>query len=98
MQIKIHESYRVLVALADTDLIGKKFEEGIRQIEVNPSFFQGEEKDKTEIIDILKNMQKEDAIFNIVGKESVECALKAQIIKKQGIMIIDNVPVAFVLL
>lgn len=98
MQIKIHESYRVLVALADTDLIGKKFEEGIKQIEVKPYFFQGEEKNKVEIIEILKDMQKEDAIFNIVGKESVECALKARIISKEGVMMIDKVPIALVLL
>ena len=98
MQIKIHESYRTMIALADTNLIGKTIEEGIRQIEVKPAFFQGEEKDKAEIIEILKDMQKEDAIFNIVGKESVECALKAGIIKKEGIIMIDNVPVALVLL
>ena len=98
MQIKIHESYRLLVALADTGLIGKKFEEGIRQIEVKSGFFQGEEKDRAEIIEILKDMQKEDAIFNIVGKESVECALKAGIIKKEGIIVIDSVPVALILL
>jgi len=98
MQIKIHESYRKIVALADTNLIGKKFEEEIRQIEVKPGFFQGEEKNKAEVIEILKDMQKEDATFNIVGKESVECALKAGIIKKEGIIIIKNVPIALVLL
>jgi len=98
MMIKIHDSYRTAVALADTGLIGRKFEEGIRQIEVKPGFFQGEEKDKAEIIEILKDMQKEDATFNIVGKESVECALKAGIIKKDGIIMVDSVPVALVLL
>jgi len=96
--IKIHNAYRTIVALADTDLIGKKFEEGIRQIEIKSGFFQGEEKDKSEIIEILKDMQKEDATFNIVGKESVECALKAGVIKKEGIIVIDGVPVALVLL
>ena len=98
MQIKIHESYRTIVALADTNLIGKTFEQGIKQIEIKPGFFQGEEKNKEEIIEILKDMQKEDATFNIVGKESVECALEAEIIKKQGIIMIDNIPIALVLL
>jgi len=98
MQIKIHKSYRTIVALSDTDLLGKTLEEGIKQIEVKPTFFQGEEKTKEEVIEILKDMQKEDATFNIVGKESVECALKAGIISKEGIIMIDNVPVALVLL
>lgn len=98
MQIKIHQAYRTIIALADSDLIEKTFTQGIKQIEVKPSFFKGEEKNKQEILKILKNMQREDAIFNIVGKESVQTALEAGIIDKNGIIIIDNVPVALVLL
>jgi hypothetical protein len=98
MQIKIHESYRKIVALCDTNLIGKKFEEGKRQIEIKPGFFEGEEKEKKEVIEILEDMRKEDATFNIVGKESVDCALKAGIIKPEGIITIDRIPVALILL
>ena len=94
MQIKIHESYRKIVAVADTDLIGKTFFEGIRQIEVKPNFFQGEEKNKEELIEILRDMEKEDATFNIVGKEAIETALEAKIISKDGIIIIDSIPIA----
>ena len=98
MQIKIHEAYRRIVALADTGLIGKTFEEGIMQIGVRPNFYKGDEKSKNEIIKILKNMAKEDATFNIVGKESVEVALECGIIKQEGIMQIQGIPVALVLL
>jgi len=98
MQIKIHEGYRKTVALADSNLIGKTFEQDIMQITIKEGFFKGEEKDKQEIIRILKDMQKEDATFNIVGKESAETALGAGIIDKQGIMRIDSIPVALVLL
>ena len=98
MQIKIHEAYRTLVALCDSDLIGKTFSEGIKQIEIKPGFFQGEEKNKEEVIEILKDMEKEDAIFNIVGEESVACALKANIISKEGIIEIERIPIALVLM
>ncbi len=94
MQIKIHDSYRKIVALADTDLIGKTFEQDIMQIEVRPNFFQDKEKDKQETIEILKDMDKEDATFYIVGEESIKSALEAKIISKEGIITIDNVPVA----
>jgi hypothetical protein len=40
MQIKIHEAYRKIVALADSDLIGKTFTEGIKEINLHPNFFQ----------------------------------------------------------
>jgi len=98
MQLKIHESYRIIVALVDSNLIGKTFEEGIKKIEIKPSFFQGEEKNKAEVINILKNMQKEDATFNIVGEKAIECALEAGIIDKKGIIMINKVPIALVLL
>ena len=98
MNIKIHESYRKIVALADTNLIGKTFEQDIRQIKITTNFFKGEEINKEKAVEILKDLQKEDATFNIVGKESVECALKAKVIKPEGIFTIDSVPIALVLL
>jgi len=94
MLIKIHEAYRKIIALCDSDLIGKKFEEGIKQIEIRENFFKGEEKPKQEIIKILKDMEKEDSTFNIVGQESIKTALEAGVIKQHGIITIDNIPVA----
>ena len=94
MQIKIHDSYRIIVALADTDLIGKTFEQDNKQIKVKEDFFQGEEKNKQETIKILKEMEKEDATFNIVGKESVESALEAGVIQEHGILTIQDIPIA----
>jgi len=98
MHIKVHEAYRKIVALADSNLIGEKFEDGERQIEIKPGFFKGEEKTKKEILKILKDLEKEDATFNIVGRESVETALEAGIINEEGIMKIDEVPVALALM
>jgi uncharacterized protein len=98
MLIKIHEAYRKIVALCDSDLIGKTFTEGYRQIEIKSNFFQGDEKNKEELIEILKDLEKEDATFNIVGKESVNTALEARIISKEGIINIDNIPMALVLM
>lgn len=98
MQIKIHNAYRTIVALVDTNLIGRTFEEGIKHIEIKPNFFKGEEKTKIEILKILKDMEKEDAIFNIIGKEAVQTALEAKIISKQGIITIQGIPIALGLL
>ena len=94
MHIKIHESYRTIVAVCDSDLIGKTFEEGIKQIKIRPHFFKGEEKNKKEVYKILQDLNKEDATFNIVGKEAVETALEAGIIEKHGIMTIQDIPIA----
>lgn len=98
MQIKIHDAYRKIVALADSDLIGKTFTEDNRQIEIRTNFFQGEEKSKEEVVEILRDMEKEDATFNVVGKESIAAALEAKIITKEGIIYIDNIPIALILM
>ena len=39
MQIKVHDSYRKIVALSDVELLGKTFAEGIKQIEIRANFF-----------------------------------------------------------
>ena len=98
MQIKIHESYRKIIALADSNLIGKTFTQDNKQIKVKSSFFEDKEKNKEEILKILKEMDKEDATFYIVGEESIESALESKIISKEGIMTIDGIPIALVLL
>ena len=94
MLVKIHNSYRRIVAICDSDLLGKKFEENNKELNMKPSFFEGDEKNEKEVFEIIEREAAEDATFNIVGKESVEAALEAGIIDKQGIMKIDNIPIA----
>ena len=94
MFLKIHNAHRIIVSLADSNLIGKKFSEGNKQIEVRQNFYVGEEKELNEIITILKEMEKEDATFNFVGKESINAGLKAGVIKKEGFLYIDGIPIA----
>jgi uncharacterized protein len=98
MKIKIHEAYRNIVALSDSDLIGRTFIEGKRQVEVKPNFFDGDEKSKGEVLEVLRDMNREDATFNIVGRESVSCAIEAGIISEKGVIKIEGIPVALGLL
>ena len=104
ISIKIHKTYRNVVAICDSDLIGKKFvskestDLGKFQLDIKESFYKGEEKTKQEIITIMQNMSREDATFNIVGKESVNCALEAGIISEDGIKKIQGVQFALVLM
>jgi hypothetical protein len=98
MLVKIHNSYRNVVAICDSDLIGKIFEEGNKTIFVNPNFYQGEEKTKEQVEEILENGMAEDYTFNIVGEESVSIALKKGAIKEEGIIKVQNIPIALILL
>jgi hypothetical protein len=98
MYIKIHESYRKVVALADSNLIGQKFEEGKRQLDVRENFYKGDAVEEEIAIEMLKSLAVDDATFNIVGKDAVAAALKAEVITKEMIANVRGVPFALVLL
>ncbi len=98
MLIKIHKAYRDVVAVCDSELLGKSFEEGIKVLHVRENFYNGEEKTAEELVELLKDLAMEDSTFNIVGKNSVDCALKAGIISKEGVKRFQGIPFALVLL
>lgn len=98
MHIKVHESYRNVVALCDSDLIGKKFEEGKMQLDVRENFFRGEEVAEKEAAGILKEQMLEDATFNIVGEKSVNLAISVGLIAKNSIGKVQGIPFALILL
>lgn len=98
MFIKIHKAYRDVIAICDKELLGKQFEEKEKTLNIRESFYKGEEKSQEEIIELMKDLVKEDATFNIVGEKSVACALKAGIIKKQGIKKVSGIPYALILM
>jgi len=98
MQVKIHKSYRDVVAVCDSNLLGKKFEEGNRQLKIRPNFYEGKETSKDKLLKLIQQYSDNDATFNIVGQESTQTALEAGIIKEEGIAHIQDVPFALVLL
>lgn len=98
MQINIIRSYRYVVAICDSNLLGKTFEEEKFQLDVKESFYKGEEVSQIEAIEMMRDMQREDATFNIIGKEATKAALKAGIIEKESIGTIQGIPFALVLM
>jgi uncharacterized protein len=98
MLVKIHKSYRNVVAVCDSDLLGKKFEQGKLQIDLTGQFFNGEEMAEEQVISIMEDERTEDATFNIVGEDAVSLALKVGIISEEGIIRIGTIPLALTLL
>ncbi len=108
MFVNIIESYRNVVAICDSELLGKRFEELIenqqektKQLHIKESFYKGKtgkKYSKEEVLNIMKNFEREDSTFNIVGQKSISAALKAGIINKEQIAKIQKIPYALVLL
>jgi len=84
--------------VCDSKLLGKKFEEGIKQLDIRESFYKGEEKSFDELVELFKFQKAEDATFNIVGKDSIRAAKKARLISDEGIKYIEKIPYTLVLL
>ncbi|MBU2616636.1 MAG: DUF424 family protein [Nanoarchaeota archaeon] len=98
MFINIIKSCRDVVAVCDKELIGKVFEEDRFQLDIKENFYKGEEMSEEKVIDLLKFLSTEDATFNIVGKKSVNAALKAGVITEENVNEIQNIPFALILL
>lgn len=98
MFIKVIRSYRDVVAICDSSILGKRFEQGNFQLDIKESFYKGEEVSEEKAIEILKSMSKEDATFNIAGENAVNAAIKAGVISKESVGKIQGIPFALVLL
>lgn len=95
--VRVIKSYRNVVAICDSDLVGKFFHEDNLELNVKENFFKGEEMSKNELIELIQNMSEEDATFNIVGENSVNAAIMAGIISKKEVKKVQRVPFALVL-
>jgi hypothetical protein len=98
MLVKIHNAYRLIIAICDKELIDKRFEEkkgeNVLQLDLTGNFFKGDEKTREESIEIINNAQKEDAIFNVVGEKSCSLMKELGLINEEGIKKIKGIPIA----
>ena len=95
MIVKIHkDNYsRIVLAVCDKELLGKKFEEGNKQLDLASDFYEGEEKTEKETGDLMRNAY----MINLVGDKSVGLAIKEEIVDKNSVMKIKDVPYAQVI-
>ncbi len=98
MLVRVIKSYRDIVTICDSELLGKKFEEGNFQLDIKESFYLGDEVSEEEASIIVKKMKREDATFNIVGEKSIALAINENLISENNVKKIDGVPFSLVFL
>ena len=96
--LKIHKSYRWVVAVCDKDVFGRNIIDGKRTLDVSGEFFNGDAMSEEKVIEEIIRCNGEDATFNFVGEKSIGIAKKLGIVKDEGVIFIDKVPFALVLL
>ena len=89
--LKIHHNNEIeTVACCDESLLRKVFKEGNLRIEITEQFFSGSLLNINDAIEILMNAP----YFNIVGKNIIEKAISHNILPKEGVRTINDVPMA----
>ncbi len=72
----------VLVAVCDSDIVGKTFREGDLKIEVKESFYGDRDVGEEEV----KRALRMATIANITGRRAVELAIKLGIVDRENVL------------
>ncbi|MCU0850385.1 MAG: DUF424 family protein [Candidatus Thermoplasmatota archaeon] len=78
----------VIIGACDEHLLGKKFRKGKLQIDVAKRFYEGERIDKK----TLESFLRDATIANLVGDETVTCAVKLGLVDPKCILKIKGIP------
>ena len=91
--VKVHVSARgKVVAICDEELLGKKFENGEKQLDIKEDFYKGELLAKEDAIGIIKA----ESNINLVGKRIIEICINEGIINKEDVLEVKGVPYAMI--
>ena len=89
MLVKIHKKQdKTIIAVCDKQLLGQKFEENGKQLDLTGEFYKGEEKTTEEIGDLIRNA---DGV-NLVGEESVKLGIEEDVIEEAHVLKVQGIP------
>jgi len=81
-------NHKLVLAVCDERLVGKKFEDDGILLDVNEGFYKGQKEPEEKIVQLMGSAH----IINIVGKDSVALAINAGIISKENIITVKGIP------
>lgn len=91
MIVKLHKKDdKIFVAACDEELLGQKFEEEGKQIDLSGEFFNGEKMDSEEAGDLIRNAD----VVNLVGEKTVKIGLEEGVIEQETVIVISGIPTA----
>jgi hypothetical protein len=91
MIVKVHLTPNgKMLAVCDSDILGKRFEEDDRQLDLSSLFYQGGEKSEDEI----KLMLKDVYVINAVGEKTIAFLIRQGLIEDDHVMKISGIPYA----
>ena len=89
ISIKIYKQGNdILIGACDEKLIGKKFVDGKFQIDVSKEFYDG----KRITIEVLKKYLENATIANLVGEQTIQCAIKLGLVDPGCVLRVKGIP------
>ena len=89
ISVKVHSKGKeLLVAAADSDLLGKTFRSDNLRIHVSREFYDGEALDEEAFVSRLDMA----TVANLVGEETVGAAVKHGFVSADCVLVIGGVP------
>jgi len=77
-----------ILAIADSEIIGKIFEEGMLKLEVKNDFYGTDKCDNKKIKDLIKGR----TIINAVGKNIIKILEEEELIERKMILFVNGIP------
>jgi len=83
-----HEDGRLFIAICDEDLIGKKFEEDEKRLDLTSEYYIGKKMNKEQAWKIA-NLSY---MTSFIGKEAVALGLEKGVVLKEKVITIQGIP------
>jgi uncharacterized protein len=79
---------RILLAICDSNLLNKTFEEDNKILDLTSEFYKGEEKNKEETIVEIKKAH----IVHAIGEETINLLKELKLLTENNILIVQGIP------
>lgn len=79
---------RLILAVCDSDILGKKFEDEICVLDLSSKFYDGDETEKEKVQELMLQAY----IVNLAGKKSLAVAQELDLLDEIGIIYVEGIP------
>ncbi|MBI2573317.1 DUF424 family protein [Candidatus Woesearchaeota archaeon] len=82
-----------VVVITDTQILGKLFEEGRKQLDLTKEFYVGERRTKEHAREIMKASRH----VHLTGKQAVELGIELGLVDSKRVLVVQGIPHATVI-
>ena len=92
MIVKVHKTPegKTLIAACDDDLLGNVYEENGKQLDLSSDFYNGNKMNDKEAGDLIRNAD----MVNLVGENAVKIGVEEEVIDKDNVLKVSDIPFA----